>query len=883
MPENWFLMKKEKKEEFKKITLIVLIALISYGLCLKLFFTRDDFALLFKLQHPMESMGNFGAGYFGSGPYKHAVTFFYPFYSIFKLNSTGYFFLGLITFVISTLVFYYFAKEIFKEKMAAFFAALIYSAGYIGSESFFRLTTNVQMSVCLTLAISSFLFLLKHFKTKKLIYYFFSVFLFYFSIELIFTRSHSLIFGIVALFVLFLPLAFRLKNILEFGIKLSPFVYIFSKYYGIGQTQSTPDGVFNTIRNIFHGHFEAIISTLAGVGNVFIPDVFLNKFLAIFKNNSQFILLLILLIVSFLLLRLIGAKKRYYYFAIAIIVISYLTNLYFISLNFSWYQGGLTALSGLTGLNFLLLFIILAISLFKKHANFSKIFIFSIIFILTQVFAYDLIYKTTILGTTHRYLTLSTIGLALLLGSISYFFYLKYSRNIKNYTLIVLIVSSLVILNIHQQIIYIKTRTLPSEKFYSDLKRLLPVIKTGNTIFIDTSDYLIPELDSFFGVGSMPESTAIAAMYKIGRYDFDLTFDQNEVYSLTLKKGDIDTLNTFYYGIKGLEDTTAQYRNFLKSKSLPQPFAVNQTSALTYFELSFTVTNQLDNNISYPYSSSGLKSADWEFENKLRAIDYYLSRENYYQNVKVTSLSNWPGKPIEFISDNNSETAWWGHRLTWGDKKHEDLILDLGAVKEVSQIIWTNGHPTYTPTAYTIYTSTDKIIWKKVYEVNDGKERKINERVIDKIGKQEARYLKIIISKTASNDSPMISEIEVIDSKFDNLDLGKAYQFFENPFSFVENKNQMQTLITNTSPLLKLQIKVLTSKGYISKMIPLERLNSINNYSVIFDPFGPKIKNIEISAPNLPLVIAQQKIMVKNLNLSETDSKNLIKNLKANY
>lgn len=883
MPENQFLMKKEKIKEFKKIALIVLVALISYGLCLKLFFTRDDFALLFKLQHPMESMGNFGAGYFGSGPYKHAVTFFYPFYSIFKLAPAGYFFLGLITFVFSAIVFYYFAKEILKEKTPAFFAALIYSAGYIGSESFFRLTTNVQMSVCLTLALSSFLFLLKHFKTKNIFYYFLSVFLFYFSIELIFTRSHSLIFGIIALFLLFYPLTFQFNKILGFILKSLPFIYIFSKYYGIGQTQSTPDGVIKTVGDFFHGHFEALVSTLAGVGNVFFPDVLLNKFFLIFKTNAHLLLPVLLFVIAFFLLKIIGAKRKFYYLTAISLVVSYFSNLFFISLKLSWYLNGLNILSGLNGIFFIFLFLILAISLFRKHPNFSRVFIFSIIFIFTQVFAYDLIYKTTTLGTTHRYLSLSLIGLALLLGSVSYFYYLKNQKSAKGRTLIYIIVAGLVVLNLNQEIIYIKTRSLPAMKFYSDLKRLLPVINNGYTIFIDTNDYLIPELDSFFGVGSMPESTTLAALYKIGRYDFDLTFDQNEAYSLTLKKNNIDTLNTFYYGVKGLEETTQQTRNLLKSRSLPQPFTVNQTSALTFTELRFTATNQLDKNITYPYSTMGLKSPDWEFQNKLRAIDYYLSRNDYYQKVKVTSQSSWLGKPIEFIFDNNPETAWWGHRLTWNYQKHEDIVLDLGEVKDVGQIVWTNGHSSLTPTAYSIYTSPDRLNWKKIYEVNNEKERKTNERVIEKIGKQKTRYLKISFTQTVSGDSPMISEIEVVDSKFDDLDLNKAFQFIDSPFNFIENKKQMETLIARAYPVLKLKVELQTSKGLVSKILPLGQINAINHYDTIFDPSGPKIKNVEISTPNLPFTISLQEIKVRNLSLSETRAKNLIKNLKENY
>lgn len=115
---------RNQTKKYSSLLLIIaaiLVVLIAYGQTLRMYFWQDDFALLFKLQHLQEPAGSFGSGVIGSGPYKYLISFFVPFFPLFKLNAFPYFLVGFLSYLLVTLVFYFFASEIFSDKKSGVF------------------------------------------------------------------------------------------------------------------------------------------------------------------------------------------------------------------------------------------------------------------------------------------------------------------------------------------------------------------------------------------------------------------------------------------------------------------------------------------------------------------------------------------------------------------------------------------------------------------------------------------------------------------------------------------------------------------------------------------------------------------------------------------
>lgn len=174
-----------------QIAILAATTVLFFSETLKMQFWKDDYALLYNLQQKEPF-------YF---PYQHLVDMFSPAFSLFGINPLGYFFLGILSVFISSLVFYYFVYKLFSNKLLAFIACFAYVTTPIGIDSALMMMTFAVNYFALTLLLLVLINIIIFYEKKRFFYYLISLVLFGLSLELVPFRSFYFG-GIIILFEL---------------------------------------------------------------------------------------------------------------------------------------------------------------------------------------------------------------------------------------------------------------------------------------------------------------------------------------------------------------------------------------------------------------------------------------------------------------------------------------------------------------------------------------------------------------------------------------------------------------------------------------------------------------------------------------------------------
>lgn len=184
-------------------------------------------------------------------------------------------------------------------------------------------------------------------------------------------------------------------------------------------------------------------------------------------------------------------------------------------------------------------FIILIVLVLIKFRD--RLLIFSLILMIGSYLVFFIHTPTQVFPSLHRYFLIPAIGASIFLAAV-----LVKSLSFKYLYFItgLIVVAHLALINLEHKG-FIEGRTIPTKKFYQILKRELPVIPQGSLLFFQVKDDLATKEvfeNAIFGVGSMPNSTAIAWQYGIDRYDFYLSFEkENNI--------PVEKVYKFYYSL----------------------------------------------------------------------------------------------------------------------------------------------------------------------------------------------------------------------------------------------------------------------------------------------------------------------------------------------
>lgn len=500
----------------------------------------------------------------------------------------------------------------------------------------------------------------------------------------------------------------------------------------------------------------------------------------------------------------------------------------------------------------LVIFLILLTLLIFKYR--SRILFFSLIFMISGYLTYYMIYHDAVLNTTHRYLVTSLPGLSLFIVYI-------FSKIFKSERQIYIASGLVILLNLILinwiQIDILKNRSNPTKNFYNSLKKEIPDLEKNSVIYIDVKKETLSLnlFESFFGVGSMPNSTAIAIHYNLDRYDIILpqTFDEltRVVTEKNIEKKNIYSF--FYSREQGLRNTTDQLRNALWEGENKR-FNIRHPENINY---------QFSSPLQISLAVKPIPVIEQKFQEDIKDLTSYLnyfeSRKKYYNLVSITSDTHWQSYSIDKLFDRDYSTAWMGSRGTWHNNHRETIVVDLGSPIRVGAAKMRFGVMDKTPTKYSYFCSLDGSNyqnWKTIFY----RPKQHSETKIDLLDTKDCRYIKIVLEDTQGGDSPEIAEIEIIEDSFKNLNNNLAQKYEENlsimlssPYGdiisnyFSENGLKIEVcFITDEFDYLNTQAK---SENCKNKSV---RIGVNNNLELVAPQSGTVLKEIRVlPQPNL--------------------------------
>lgn len=507
--------------------------------------------------------------------------------------------------------------------------------------------------------------------------------------------------------------------------------------------------------------------------------------------------------------------------------------------------------------------VVLGILLIKKK---SKAMWYGIGFAIATISAYMLHDPDRVIISTHRYSTIPYVGIALFLAE-----FLR--RTFKTDKAYLTVVFALVLLNTTQNNIYFYTnivqRNNPTRRFYQSLKENIPTIPKDSVIFFDVEENgeSRRQFSEAFGVGNMPDSTAIAWQYNIDRYDFYMPETFLEVLDLLKKeKTSIDKVFTLYFDSDtGFTNTTDQSRAALQGAAKP---IIAEISEKINFKYSTPVEITLEANIrinekNIIYSKENI--------NLPLYLEYLSSREDYYKNVTADAKTDWMTERDINLADNDINTYWMSDRLEWRYYLSDTIMIDLKTNQNIGAIALKYPVITRAPTKYQYECSVDNTNWSDLgsYSFNPSKKSDV---IFNKVTPSICRYIRVTINGSQEGDSPEIAEIEVINNKFRDINIELAQKVQENPFKYLVDSRDLSNLKSYITKYgISTQACIKTDKSSSPICLPIKIYPNKNNYSFIVPPSGTLIKSIELLSKD------EINIKLNQIRLTPQSFTNLVK------
>lgn len=838
-------------KRFIPFILIGIVVSFSLEKTLQYYFYTDDFAFLYYLQNNL----NFG------WPYNSVLTLFRPVYQLFGINPLPYFTLAFITYFFASFSVYLFARKLSRNNLIAISSSLIFATGYVGLDQFGMIAVSIInniniINVCITLILWIFWI-----ETKKIKYYFLTLFMFWISFLLFPYRAYPL--------VLFLPTLQFMKTLDVGSLKRMSWQIIFIILYFI------PFFVVAILRGVF------------SYGTHGTDSVNLFHF---FNSDSK---LFIFLNIEFLK-ELFGVLGK-------LILVKPLMNILNITADLSLYA--------YVGFIFFSITVLMSFILIRKKKNDGRNLL--IVLLLTiEAYVGNMILNVDFdsNGPVNRYLTIAFLPFSILIPLFLFVIFerIKFKWISKKWTLIfviILIVLSFASMSRKYEKGVLEDRSNPSRIFFKELKTFIPTLSdsTYNVFYFDRASYF--PISSRFGnvllSAAMGNSVNLAVPYGIDIESIKIvdTFDQFLRFVIYPPDGRKINYYTFYNNEKGLQNTTSQVFALLENGSSTkisndQVHYVNEestslikiesenVSSLTPMRVKFSLraSPKDPSTLTFPYIGKKDESVkDYYERNQVQRSEifrYLTSREKYYKtvNVDVESIHIAKQNPDSYLVDEKAETVWLSDQSRWEVNIKPWIKVDLSENRNIGRIVW-HELQTRLIDKYTISTSSDGKTWTKVKNISQKNYSNDPTLKIIDFDNINARYILVNIDELAyGSPGPGLAEIEVIENEFKNVDLESAFRVSNSPFEYIENSEDLSETYDYLRQNAKLSIKALTNRddpnsNLLLTQLPIFLDGQQHEYEFQLPSGGTELKNIKLEA-NFPADLVVEDIIIENITLN---------------
>lgn len=824
--------------------LVGIVVLFSIGKTLQYYFYTDDFAFLYYLQNNL----NFG------WPYGSVLSLFRPVYQVFGVNPFPYFLMAVVSYFFASVSVFFFTKILTRNNLVASIASLIFATGYIGLDQFSMIAVSIinnlnVINVCITLIL-----LIRFIETKKYKYYFLTFIMFWFSLLLFPYRAYPLVLllptiEIIRTFKLGAP-SFLFKQIFFLVLRYIPFFIvgvmrgIFS--YGTHGTENVDK------LNLLNSHSK--IYTL----------FYIDFFKELFAVFGKFIL------------------------------VKPISDLFNFTPNQNFYS--------LIGFVVFLIAVGVSIKflLENKSINSKNLLILLLLVIESYVGNMFLNVDFDANGAVNRYLTISFAFFAPFLIFLLYLIFEKFEkiRFLEKRKLLVLVSILIMIcfssLSRKYTASAVEERSNPSQKFFQELKTYVPTLTDSNynVFYFDRASYapVSSRFDHVLLSAAMGNSVNLALPYNISVNSVKIVDDYEDFLRLVLypPKGRQVSYYSFYNDEKGLHSTTKEVFDLLKNgkvkeistnqieykknEKLPSAtIKVEDVSSLSQMtvRLNLTASPLLAQEFLFPYNvgeNSGEGVPSKEEKNKI--FEYLLSRENYYRsvNVEVESIHVAKKNPASFLTDDIPDTSWISDQSRWEVQIKPWIKIDLGGEKNIGRLVLIQI-PNRTIDEFGLLTSIDGKSWIKAKNINKILSTQDNNLMVIDFDEVNARYIELTINSLLSGPGPGLSEIEVIETKFSDINIESANRIKNSPFELIRDEEELVKTYEYLSENAKLKVSVLTNKDDSSAKalfdLPIYLDGIEHEYEFIIPQGGTELKTIHLEG-NFPADVFINRSIIEN-------------------
>ena len=437
----------------------------------------------------------------------------------------------------------------------------------------------------------------------------------------------------------------------------------------------------------------------------------------------------------------------------------------------------------------------------------------------------------------------------------------KVFKNTRRYLFfcIIIVVLNLVLVR-QEQSSLLQNRSQPTHAFWQSFQKEIQVLPKQSVIYIDSKQDGVskPIRDAAIGAGSMSATTSFAVYYGLEWQDIYLaeTFPEFLKF-IESKKIDRESIYTFFYSREGgLINTTKEVKTALFKQS-----EVVKVVNLNDIKIIYNSPVILKFSPSFIVDFSNIDISSNTEVDLSNYLSFLSSRNRYWDMVSVTASSEAEYAEIENISDQDETTGWRGVDLIWQKNHKEEVVLNLGEIRRIGGIRVIPGSIGRVPTKYSYECSLDGINWVDLtnFERNVDKSMPFTDNF-----KSNCSFIKLTIYKTVADGPPQISEIEILENNFVNLDFVLAEEIEKNPFKFLKSETDKQTLsdyLYNNGLIGKICIHTNKHKSSepVCKKYKFQLTN--NEESFLIDQGGTMIEKIEfLLPPQIKLTVNKSEI-----------------------
>lgn len=723
--------------------LLLLITFFSIGETSQYYFYADDFAQIYQIQHNLEYVW----------PYVHILDFLRPIYTIFGFRPEAFFIYGIVLYFLAVMAFYFFATALTKNRFIALLSSAIYATGYIAVDQFTQIISSIQSINSIAIMIVLMIYL-RYLDTRRVHFYFLTLIGYIVCINLFPVRSFPIIVFIPMLDCIF---SFYTKGVSKFLrsvfwvlVRYLPFVY-FSVYFGFASSTGTSTTMIGKI-----------------------------------------------------LLRL-NAKDLSEFVAIT-------GRLFLVGSNMPWLEAIVGAVVFLS-----VLYIAINGLLNKDTKRYGRSLLAALGILVGGYFGFFALFPGFDSdGPASRYLAITALGNALLIPIVVFMTIKRIKWIVKRHLeigILICVVGVIVIIMAEGSKKYteniIISRSRPTRQFLSQLKKYIPKISGPILLYFDPSNeqMYLGQFSQILMGAFMSRDVVLASYYGVPISQIRTVVDDfTRVTDILEKITEPTQLRSFYYGTAGLVDTTQFVTDYYQRGAAP-PDQITINKFYESHELEPHVEIPIPDFLSAsPYMISVVMRVmplesnrfSQKFvpvsgqDNKRLIIDYLRSRAEFQRVARVEVSSYFDNhheevRKAELMIDGDEKTSWVDY-TKWSEGEKPWIKLDLGSVFMIDRLKWvvtTNREPK----DYDVKLSVDGTNWVSVSfqsQVFKGANTRI-----DMFSPIQARYIHITILSTTTGESPIVAELEPIESAYSGVDLIQADKFHMDPFKYIQSQNDL--------------------------------------------------------------------------------------------